>query len=244
MATASVPQTSKSDGPAPRALRRRKVDESRRVVSHEQMLAASLTEFAEAGFEETTLASIGRRLGVTAPLLIYHFGSKDMLWRSAVDQGFKELDRVLDAAVEDARGADGRAGLETLVRRLVHFFAGQRDLHRVLLHEACMRGERLEWIHAEYLSAMLERVQAIFERAVREGAVRDMPFHQALFLVLGAASNFLESDTLRVALYGTTRLRAEQLNDYTERLLEFCFGGLRSSTQWMDDEPMRLAAAG
>lgn len=241
MATAAHTQDSPR---AKRPIRRRKVDESRRVVSHEQTLQASLTEFAEAGFEETTLAAIGQRLGVTAPLLIYHFATKDNLWRSAVDHGFGELAVVLEDVVEDTRDLDGLGALESCLRRLVYFFATHRDLHRVLVHEACTESERLTWLRETYVDPLTEAVRPLYERAMAEGSVKDMPFAQAVFLMLGAASNFLESRSLRTALYGDERLRPDQLDDYVERLLDFCFGGLRADQSWSQPEPMPLVAVG
>src|SRR4051794_15208776 len=71
-----------------------------------QILEAALAEFAECGFGDASLAAIARKLGVTAPLLLYHFGSKANLWREAVEVLMARMSTVIEAAVEDGRNLD------------------------------------------------------------------------------------------------------------------------------------------
>src|SRR5688572_24173850 len=66
----------------------------------QQILEAALTEFAEKGFQEASLAAIARRLGVTAPLVLYHFGSKANLWREALEVFCSNLGAVVARAAE------------------------------------------------------------------------------------------------------------------------------------------------
>src|SRR4030095_1021772 len=91
-----------------------------------QILEAALTEFAEKGFQEASLAAIARRLGVTAPLVLYHFGSKANLWREALEVFCASFASVVDRAVKDGNSLDGREALRLIVRRIVHFFAANR----------------------------------------------------------------------------------------------------------------------
>lgn len=45
-------------------------------------VAAAIAEFAEKGYEAASLRAIGRRAGVSQPLISYHFGSKEALWEA------------------------------------------------------------------------------------------------------------------------------------------------------------------
>src|SRR5688572_12649770 len=74
----------------------------------QQILEAALIEFAEKGFQEASLAAIARRLGVTAPLVLYHFGSKANLWREALEVFCANLGAVVTRAAEDGNGLEGR----------------------------------------------------------------------------------------------------------------------------------------
>ncbi len=108
----------------------------------------ALHDFAERGFEGTTLAGVARRLGVTQPLLHYYFGTKEGLWRHCVDQGFRGLSGVTDGVLRDTTGMGPRRATETLLRRLVHFMAANRGLFLVCSREAARRGACLLWMVA------------------------------------------------------------------------------------------------
>ena len=51
----------------------------------ERILTAAIRSFSEVGYAGTTTAGIARDAHVTQPLIHHHFGSKDGLWRAAVD---------------------------------------------------------------------------------------------------------------------------------------------------------------
>src|SRR5262245_42788747 len=90
------------------------------------ILDAALIEFAEKGCQEASLAAIARRLGVTAPLVLYHFGSKANLWREALEVFCSNLSDVVTRAAAEGSALEGRDALRLMVRRLVHFFANNR----------------------------------------------------------------------------------------------------------------------
>src|SRR5436190_12272860 len=87
-------------------------------VSRERILDASLVEFAKHSYEGATTASVARRIGVTQPLIHYHFGSKEALWRAAVEMAFGQMAGLLEGAQEDA-ALEPRERLKTIVRRFV-----------------------------------------------------------------------------------------------------------------------------
>jgi AcrR family transcriptional regulator len=89
MATpASTPAGTEDTGSGPR--RRRNSDATR----HEILLAAG-RRFARAGYAAVRLKDIADDVGVTAPLVIRYFGSKEALFREvATDEGGPTIDRA------------------------------------------------------------------------------------------------------------------------------------------------------
>src|SRR5437016_2873742 len=61
----------------------------------ERILSAAIRAFAEVGYAGATTAGIARDAGVTQPLVHHHFGSKDGLWRAAVDAVFSNIPRLI-----------------------------------------------------------------------------------------------------------------------------------------------------
>ena len=68
------------------------------------ILSAASEEFAENGYDAATTVSIARRVGVTQPLVHYHFGSKEMLWKTAVNELFDRLHARLAAKSAELEG--------------------------------------------------------------------------------------------------------------------------------------------
>jgi AcrR family transcriptional regulator len=75
------------------------------------ILEAALAEFAEHGYSGATTASIARRVGVTQPLVHYHFGSKEALWRTTVDGLFTKMAEQLQKIANDVGEANSGANL-------------------------------------------------------------------------------------------------------------------------------------
>jgi AcrR family transcriptional regulator len=196
----------------------------------QQILEAALTEFAERGFQEASLAAIARRLGVTAPLVLYHFGSKANLWREALEVFCANLAAVVQRAAEDGNGMEGREALRLMVRRLVHFFATNRAAYRLMRDEGGVENGQSDWFASKNLRPIIEQIETVYNRAVDEGAVRPAPFETTFFMILGAVSCYLESRTLVSRLFGATSEsegRSETwIDDYANQVVGLCFDGL------------------
>ncbi len=199
------------------------------MVTREQMLETTLEVLAQRGFEEASLAAIARKLGVTAPLLIYHFASKDNLWREAIELAFHRLATVVEAAVDDGSALPGETALRTLVRRLVYYFAQHPELHRIITHEATCPGPRLDWLAERHLKPVYGQIESVLRRGAEEGGLKSAPADYALFTLLGAVSNYLASQALVTALYGRAVLDRDRLDDYANWVVELCFHGLAAS---------------
>ncbi len=210
----------------------------------QQILEAALTEFAEKGFQEASLAAIARRLGVTAPLVLYHFGSKANLWREALEVFCSNMSAVVQRAAEDGNGMEGREALRLMVRRLVHFFATNRAAYRLMRDEGGVENGQSDWFTSKNLRPIIEQIEAVYNRAVEEGAVRPAPFETTFFMILGAVSCYLESRTLVSRLFGASGdsegKGAAWIDDYADQVVGLCFDGL--SVRTMRPERPMLAA--
>jgi TetR/AcrR family transcriptional regulator len=225
----------------------------------QQILEAALAEFAEKGFQEASLAAIARRLGVTAPLVLYHFGSKANLWREALEVFCSNLAVVVQRAAEDGNGMEGREALRLMVRRLVHFFATNRAAYRLMRDEGGVENGQSDWFTSKNLRPIIGQIEAVYDRAVAEGAVRPAPFETTFFMILGAVSCYLESRTLVSRLFGADSGReagraadtgaeraanigeervanigeeraANWIDDYANQVVGLCFDGLSVRT--------------
>lgn len=165
----------------------------------QRILDAAIRSFADVGYEGTTTASVARDAGVTQPLVHHHFGSKDGLWRAAMDHLFAGVDGFVPAA--DAAGAF--PALLEVVDNFVRFVAARPEATRVIAREGSVAGPRLQTLVDHYLRVPFARIVELVQAGQKTGTIRaDVRPEQVLFLVLGAGSHLFDVAALARASVG------------------------------------------
>jgi TetR/AcrR family transcriptional regulator len=171
------------------AARVARVAQERGVLTRQALLDAALHEFAAAGFDAASTRAIAARAGVRQGQLTYHFESKDVLWRAAVDHLFGRFDDEFAAALEPGSEADPAAVLARSIRALVRSVARLPELNRIMVHEATADSDRLAWIVETHVRARFEQLGMLW-REVRESGATELDADPVViyYTVLGAAS--------------------------------------------------------
>ena len=110
------------------------------------IITAARTAFADRGFDGARLRSISDAAGVLHTTMLYHFKSKDMLWRAVVDDLFAELDARLAEHQADAAEQSPLEFSRQLLRAFIRFSAERPELHRIMTSEGRAKSERLNWL--------------------------------------------------------------------------------------------------
>lgn len=151
----------------------------------ERILATAIRSFSEQGYEGTTTAGIAREVGVTQPLVHHHFGSKEALWRAAMDELFADVEAI-------TRGA-GETPAEQLldgVERFVRFVAARPEVTRVIAREGAVPSPRLTYLVDRYLRPAFGAVIEAIRAGQRSGTfTKEFRPELILMLLLGAGSH-------------------------------------------------------
>jgi AcrR family transcriptional regulator len=158
----------------------------------ERILRAAIKTFSEVGYAGATTAGIARDAGVTQPLVHHHFGSKDGLWRAAVDVVFSEIPR-LDPLVDVPAGER----LGAFVEQFVRFVAAHPEATRIVAREGAAPSPRLDYLLKRYLHEPFREVVDALRAGQHAGLVDpDVRPELCLFLVLGAGSHLFDVSAL------------------------------------------------
>lgn len=195
-------------------------------ISRERILDASLVEFAKHGYEGATTASVARRIGVTQPLIHYHFGSKEALWRAAVELAFSYLTGLLEDMDTGAADQDPRERLRQVARRFVEFSAKHPEVSRLIIAESAVPGPRLEWMTEKHLRPLIRRVEVHFRAGRDAGVVKDLSLESLIFVFLGALPHFFDGAPLIGLLWGIDPADPEHVRVYADTLLEVLTSGM------------------
>lgn len=197
-----------------------------RGEGRDDILNAALKCFAESGFEGTSIADIARAAGVGHPLVHYHFGSKDALWREAVVHAFKDLAvafQAISLAADDLEPVDA---LKVVTKAFVRF-CNQYPQHIALLFsEGSSDSERFRWAVETWLSPLHARVDGLITEAARRGQIRKVPPLHVTNMIVGAAVHFASARNLIQMVYGIDTQDPKQVSEHADWLVDIVFNGI------------------
>ncbi len=166
------------------AARKPSITEGRGAETRARILEAGLEMFSERGFDGTTTRDVAARADVNLGLIKYYFGSKEALWRAAVDRVFRELAHELGGAAEGTMAT--RDEIARVIRTYVRF-AGRNPTFVRLMNDECKRkSQRMRWLVDRHGRALYETAVLLLGRARREGYVPNIPDVHLYYMFIGA----------------------------------------------------------
>ena len=165
----------------------------------ERILEAATLSFAEVGYAGTSTAAVARSIGVTQPLVHHHFGSKEGLWRAAIDRLFVELPALVQLLAE---ATSPRQRLARAVEGFIRLSAERPLLGRILAREGAAPGPRLDYLLERYVRAPFREAVATVRAAQQEGLVAaSVRPELLLFFVLGAGNYLFDVPALAKEIF-------------------------------------------
>jgi AcrR family transcriptional regulator len=197
-----------------------------RVSGQEAILDAAIAEFSEKGFEGATTAAIARAANVTQPLVHFHFGNKEGLWRAAMERLFGELrSSFAGAALDSLKDLGPRDQLKIILRQFVAFSARRPELARIMTREGARRTPRLELLLRAYVRPQFEALEHAIRRAMKAGAIRRTSVPLLAFVFVGAATHLFTVPAVAADI-GIDAASAETAAAFADVLVESLFAGL------------------
>lgn len=141
------------------------------AVSEDRVLDLAFQAFAERGYEGTTLRELAKVLGVSHNLLNVRFGTKEDLWRRAVDARVARIAPPVFEAFE-VRGLDDEARLRELVHRFCRWAAENGEFAAL----SYVEGRRATWRNAYIVDAYLRPFKEKLDELLA-GVARHRPVH-------------------------------------------------------------------
>lgn len=202
-------------------------EQARTGDGKERILLAALEEFAARGFDGASTTAIARRSGVTQPLIHYHFGSKEGLWRATVNEAFNRLIREFIADIPTPTpGGDARRNFLEVVRNLVRFCGRYPQLPRLLYTELPVPSRRSAWLMDTWVRPMVVQVTAMHGQFARKSRMQDLPAGHVVAAITGAAGTFFALGDFMKNAYGLDPSDPEVIDRHADVLVALLEGGL------------------
>jgi TetR/AcrR family transcriptional regulator len=162
--------------------------EQQRQSTRGAVIHAAIRLFAARGFDGTSLPAVAEAAGIAVPLIIYHFKSKLLLWRAAVDAVYARIDLHLASHAPAIAAAVGIARYRAHIRAHLAALAAHPEYMRILFLEGMQASDRLDWLVATHQADATARLTALIAVAQADGLLPAMDVNHAKFILSGAFS--------------------------------------------------------
>lgn len=190
------------------------------------ILDAALTVFARDGYDGASLMDIAAMADTRHPLLLYHFGNKENLWRAVMAHIFDELKAHYSAVMELSRDLGALDSLKMFIRAFVQFSARHPERVTLVLSEMRSEGERLEWLNSEYMVVLHSQLNALFDRIEAEGRLKPVPRPNLMLILIGAVSTLFMAEPVVRRVYGMDPQTPENVSAHADWIIEMLTSGL------------------
>lgn len=187
------------------------------AIEADRVLMHAVNAFAEQGYEAVSMRRLSSELGMGHTFLSDRYGTKEGLWRAAVEHAVGRAAPLVTDALRTADG-DDLSRLVGAIRALHRAAANAAGLALLIDSEAHRDTPRLAHLF-ELMRPINDELQAVFDRAVASGVIRPMPWYLFYFLVTSPTSLYAQPPLAR--LLG----RPDGASDH-ELLSDIVLGGL------------------
>jgi AcrR family transcriptional regulator len=189
------------------------------------ILDTALKAFSQYGFDGASTRSIANEAGVNQGLIPYYFGSKQKLWREAVDRAFAALDDAM-GGFDPVRSAEaGSDEMARWIRRYVAFVAAHPEFVCLMNEEGKRSGPRMAWLVDRHVRPALRFVGAVLKRGGTPNArvAHVDPIHFTYIFVGAVATIFHQAHECREAT-GYDPMQPSAVEAHADALVELFLG--------------------
>ena len=202
---------------------------ARSGATRARIIEAALQAFGEQGYDGAMTRDIAAAAGVQQPLINYHFGSKDGLWRAVVAHLFAELRESVQGRLGEIATLDPPDALAAVLHHFVLFTAERPQLSRLMLKETAARGERLTWIVEHHLRPSFDAALALIRAAQRRGVLEGIAPVSVYYLFVGAATSAFVMGPAYQLLTGHDPFSPERRAAYADAVVQLFLPSRRSA---------------
>jgi AcrR family transcriptional regulator len=187
-------------------------------TTKDQILEVARVRFSEHGYPATSLTDIAAEVGIRRPSLLYHFPSKEALYRAVLTDAVGDWVDLVRQTVEQPE--TGWSQVERVVRVAFRFFEERPDFVRLVRWEALEGGPILREELAEIVRPWFDRGAGWLEREMAAGRLRRYDARQLLLTGYGAVLSYLSDAELMTGLLDADPLSPAALAARREHVID------------------------
>ena len=154
----------------------------------DELLAGVVHAFARHGYEAVSMRRLSLSLGLSHSALGQRFGTKDELYRSAVDAEFDRfIEEIVRVRARRPADLDDLDELRAVIEAFLEVSARFPALGRLMNQEGAEPSARLDYVIETVVRPQLSQVTDLVARLVASGTIRPISTRALFFLVAHGA---------------------------------------------------------
>jgi len=193
--------------------------------TRERILEVALEAFAQLGFDGASTRAIATGAGVNQGLIPYYFGTKEALWREAVDRAFALLREVMAQIARHDEGLSSRERMALTIRRYVAFVARHPEFVRMMNEEGKRDGPRTRWLVDRHVRPMFTELGAMLARAnVMDAMPPGVETYHVQYIFVGAVATIFHQAHECRQLTGQDPMDPASVRAHADALVQMFLG--------------------
>ncbi|MBN3815551.1 TetR/AcrR family transcriptional regulator [Paraburkholderia sp. Se-20369] len=196
------------------------------VPGRQRLIDAAEIEFTQKGFDGASVLSIANRAGVKQPLLNYHFGNKEGLWRAVVENAYSGSLVASRQAAADLDRSDPLARLQTALKAFAVSNILHPAAHSLVLMEVAQDGPRLDWLVDNYMKPFHAELDALIAECHAAQLLKPYPPERASVTMTAMLTAVQSATHLLKRLYGVGPMTPAQAEQHAEEVIDVLMNGM------------------
>ena len=190
-----------------------------------RILAAAERIFAEKGLKGARVNEIAELAQATPSLIHYHYGDKESLYKTVIENYYLGVERRLFPVLMEA--IDPPAKLKKLIATGIDLLAEKDHMARILLRESLDNGKYVnEFLSKPYLREMFEMTeQMVFSKMERAEGSENDEMHLICNLFGVVTMFFITASTIK-EFWRRDVFSKRMIEERKEKVIDFVFHGI------------------
>ena len=189
----------------------------------EIILEAALDVFSDHGYEGAQLKEVAQKVGVTTPLISYHFENKEDLWKKSIIHLSKKIILRYEKVRKEHLHLKGISLLKAFSKEYLYLMAEFPPMYKVLLQEMGRKSWRYDFVSQHLLMPVVWFGHKPITESNDLEEFKSIPVANFVSIMFGASSSFFVLAQTLEAEYGISPFTKENIEIHANIMNDLIF---------------------